>query len=175
MEENYLEFDNIMDLNLSLDSKIILLWQKKGWGFYPDIAKKKNLEKTVEKGRAKSFLELDAQYLILPLVNDDKNYEQVYAAMANIKQVPSYTELHFERGVPYFNYDQTYPLKSMIFDGNMTLILDKRFHGGRVLKKANLNTKFPHIDINFKLIPLVSIHCINNYEEKNIIDDLVIW
>lgn len=171
MEENYLELNSIMDLNLSLDSKIILLWQKKGWGFYPDIAKRKNLETTIEKGRAKSFLELGVPYLILPLVNNDKNYKQVHAAMKNMRQVPSCAELYFEGNSAYFNYDKTYPLKSMIFDGNMTLVLDKRFYGGRVLKKANLNTKFSDIHIDFKLVPTVSIYCINNYEEKDIMDD----
>lgn len=171
LELNYFELNNIMDLKISLDSKIILLWQKKGWGFYPDISKRKNLEKTIEKGRAKSFLELGIPYLILPLVDNDKNYKQVHAAMKNMRQVPSCTELYFERNSTYFNYDKIHPLKSMIFNGNMTLVLDKRFHGRRVLKKAHLNTKFSNINVDSRLIKFVSIHCINNYEEKDIMDD----
>ena len=171
MEENYLELNSIMDLNISLDSKIILLWQKKGWGFYPDIARRKNLEKTIEKGRAKSFLEMDVPYLILPLVDNDKNYEQVHAAMKNMRQAPSCAELYFEGNSTYFDYYKIHPLKSMIFNGNMTLVLDKRFYGGRVLKKVHLNTKFSNINVDSRLIKFVSIYCINNYEEKDIMDD----
>lgn len=166
MKENYMEFSNIMDLNLSLDSKIILLWQKKGWGLYPSSKNIKSLKQLVKKGRAKNFLKIECPHVILPLVKNDKNYDEIINASMSMGNLPCYTEFYYKNNdFIYLDSEKMHPLESILFDGNMTLVLDKRVYGGRILEKANPTIKFPYINIDFKLVTTVSIYCINNYKK----------
>ncbi len=159
MGKNYLELENLMDLNLSLDSKIILLWQRKGWGLYPsDNAK--NLKQLIKKGRAKYSLEIGCPHTILPLINNDKNYNKVMDAFTNMNRLPCYTEFYPRGNLLYLNRQEIYPLESILFDGDLSLFLDKKFY-------RNIHPQLPQINIEFPFISFVSIHCINRYKERN--------
>lgn len=172
MEKNYQELENLVDLKISLDSKIILLWQRKGWGFYPS-ENSTSLKQTIEKGRAKSFLGRGKPYMILPLIKEDKNYDKVINAFDNMRDLPYYTEFYRENNSIYINNQRIYPLESISFNGDLFLFVDQKFYQSNSPKK--IKPKFPPIQINFKFIPFVSTNCINKYQERNIMDPPVIW